>query len=132
MSNQRYDVFPSLAGPDRDAVRRLYAALTSVGLTVFIDEREIREYHGITAEIEQAPHHSKALVAYYSRHFTSRTACQYELTAAFLAGQRDGDPTKRVLVFNPHEETDHLLPAELAEDKFDRLPAHTTPPRWRR
>ncbi|HZN70681.1 MAG TPA: tetratricopeptide repeat protein [Micromonosporaceae bacterium] len=123
MSEELYDVFLALAGPDRDAVRRLRDALTAGGLKAFIDERDIREYHGITAEIERALQGSKALVAYYSRHFTNRAACQYELTAAFLAGQREGDPTKRIMVLNPHEETDHLLPVELAEDKFDRLPA---------
>ncbi|GAA0902400.1 tetratricopeptide repeat protein [Virgisporangium aurantiacum] len=123
MTPPRFDVFLSLAGPDRAAVRRLHAALTRAGLKVFIDEQDIREYHGITSEIEGALHGAKALVAYYSRHFTSRTACQYELTAAFLAGQREGEPTKRIMVLNPHEETDHLLPVELAEDKFDRLPA---------
>lgn len=123
MTARQFDVFMSLAGPDRAAVRQLVDALTKAGLSVFIDERAIREYHGITAEIESALHGSKALLAYYSRHFTSRTACQYELTAAFLAGQREGDPTRRIMVINPHEETDHLLPVELAEDKFDRLPA---------
>ena len=123
MTPRRYDVFLSLAGPDRAAVRRLHAALTAAGLRAFIDDRGIREYHGITAEIEDALQGARALVAYYSRHFTDRTACQYELTAAFLAGQREGDPTKRIMVLNPHDDTAHLLPVELAEDKFDRLPA---------
>ena len=119
---REFDVFMSLAGPDRPAVRRLVQALRDAGLTVFLDEDDIREYHGITAEIDEALRGSKALLAYYSWHYTSRTACQYELTATFLAGQREGNPTGRIMVINPHEETDHLLPVEFAEDKFDRLP----------
>jgi len=118
-----YDVFVSLAGPDRPAVRDLVDALKDAKLQVFLDEEDIPQYHGITAEIERALHESKTLLAYYSRHFAGRAACQYELTAAFLAGQRQGDPTARIMVLNPHGETDHLVPVELAEDRFDRLPA---------
>ena len=122
MSEERFDLFMSLAGPDRKAVRELVRALRAAGMTVFYDEN-LPEYHGITEEIESALAGSTALLAYYSTHYTSRTACQYELTAAFLSGQREGDPTRRIMVINPHEETDHLQPAELADLKFDRLPA---------
>jgi hypothetical protein len=45
------------------------------------------EHHSITAEIEAALQHSTGLVAYYSRDYTSRTACQYELTRAFPPGR---------------------------------------------
>ncbi|GIM90309.1 tetratricopeptide repeat protein [Paractinoplanes toevensis] len=120
MIGTRFDVFMSLAGPDRTRVRDLVAAMRKAGLTVFYDE-DMPEYHAITAEVEAALHHSTALVAYYSRDYTGRTACQYELTRAFLAGQREGDPTRRIMVINPHEGTDHLAPAELADKKFDRL-----------
>lgn len=123
MTGERNDVFMSLAGPDRTEVRQLVSALRAAGLRVFLDEHDIRQYSGITEQIEGALRGSKTLLAYYSRHFTSRTACQYELTSAFLAGQREGDPTRRIMVINPHEDTDHLLPVELAEDKFERLPA---------
>jgi len=122
-ADQRFDVFLSVAGPDRPAVRALRTALSSAGLRVFLDEENIQPYQPITAEIEGALRNSRTLLAYYSRHFTSRPACQYELMAAFLAGHREGDPTRRIMVVNPHEEVDHLLPVELAEDKFDRLPA---------
>jgi len=123
MTEEWFHVFMSLAGgPDRPRVRELVAAMRKAGLRVFYDEN-MPEHHSITAKIEAALHHSTALVAYYSRDYTSRTACQYELTRAFLAGQREGDPTRRIMVINPHEETDHLAPAELADEKFDRLPA---------
>jgi tetratricopeptide (TPR) repeat protein len=118
-----FDVFLSVAGPDRPVVRTLYQALQAAGLRVFLDEENIPPYERITEEIERALYSSKTLLAFYSRHFTDRTACQYELTATFLAGQREGDPTGRIMVINPHGVTDHLLPVELAEDRFDRLPA---------
>lgn len=125
---KNFDVFVSLAGPDRPVVRTLCEKLRHAGLRVFIDEENIQPYEGITEEIERALGGSKALIAYYSRHFTDRTACQFELMATFLAGHREGDPTGRIMVINPHEETDHLLPAELADDRFERLPApHDAP-----
>jgi tetratricopeptide (TPR) repeat protein len=117
-----FDVFVSLAGPDRQTVRPLIQALRSAGMQVFLDEESIPPHQAITAEIERALRDSRTLLAYYSRHFSDRPACQFELTAAFLAGQRAGDPTARIMVINPHEETDHLLPVELAEGRFERLP----------
>src|SRR2546430_17435285 len=117
-SGARFDVFMSLAGPDRPAVRELVDALKAADLRVFIDgDRE--PDRPITAEIEAALRDSKTLLLYYSRHFTGRPAGQYELMAAFVAGQREGMPTGRIMVINPHDEVDHLLPVELAEDKFE-------------
>jgi TIR domain len=105
-----------LAGPDRLAVRALYDALKKERLRVFLDETSIGLFDPITEEIENALRCSTALLAYYSRHYTSRPACQQELTAAFLAGQREGDPMRRIIVVNPEDpSTDHLLPAELAD-----------------
>jgi hypothetical protein len=89
---------------------------------VFLDE-EIRRFDPITAEIERALRSSRALLAYYSVNFTRRPACQLELTAAFLAGQREGDPMRRIFVVNPEDpHVDHLLPAEVADAKYALLP----------
>lgn len=38
---EKYDVFLSLAGPDRPAVRALYDALTKERLRVFLDETSL-------------------------------------------------------------------------------------------
>jgi tetratricopeptide (TPR) repeat protein len=117
-----YDLFLSLAGPDRPAARELCEALRRAGLRVFLDE-DIRRFDPITAEIERALRSSRALLAYYSVNFTGRPACQLELTAAFLAGQRERDPMRRILVVNPEDpHVDHLLPAELADAKYVLLP----------
>ncbi|HET8659201.1 MAG TPA: toll/interleukin-1 receptor domain-containing protein [Micromonosporaceae bacterium] len=118
-----YDVFVSLAGPDRAEVRELVDELRNEGLRVFLDERDIPYFLGITAEIEAALRGSKALLAYYSKAFPLRAACQFELTAAFLAGQREGDPARRLMVVNPEPTTHHLQPVELADARFVLMPA---------
>jgi tetratricopeptide (TPR) repeat protein len=112
-----YDVFLSFGGHDRAAVRRLAQALTAGGLRVFTDER-IGIGNGITRTIEDALASSATFLAYYSAGYPSRWACQFELTAAFLAGQREGDPTRRLIVVNPEATTEHLYPVELADAKF--------------
>ena len=59
----------------------------------------------------------------------SRPACQQELTAAFLAGQREGDATRRILVVSPEPSgTAHLLPAELADARFAPIPVPVRAP----
>lgn len=111
-------LFLSVAGPDRDRVRELVAALRRRRVDVFTDETGIAVGQGVTPAIQEALSGATALVAYYSRAFTSRPACQLELIAAYLAGQREGDPARRVIVVNPHLETDHLHPAALSDAAF--------------
>ncbi|NJP33753.1 tetratricopeptide repeat protein [Micromonospora thermarum] len=120
-----YDVFLSLAGPDRDDALRLAAALDREGLRVFVDDEEIPLFESITAEIEDALNASKVLVTYFSRSFPGRPACEVELTAAFLSGQREGDPTRRVVVVNPEPTVDHLHPVELADARFALMTGDT-------
>lgn len=121
--DDRYDLFLSCAGPDRDAVLTMRRALERAGLRVFLDEPSIGLFDPISREIETALRSSKALLAYYSRSYPSRPACQLELTAAFLAGQREGDPMRRIVVVNPeHPESDHLQPAELADHRYALRP----------
>jgi hypothetical protein len=114
-----YDVFISYAHGDRAQTIALRDALTAHGLSVWLDESEIDTFASITAAVATGLAHSKVLVAYYSREYPSRRACQWELTAAFLAAQRAGDdPRKRVLVVNPEQATDHLHPVELRDALF--------------
>ena len=85
-SAARYDLFLSYAGTDRAEVRELARDLERAGLRVFLDETDVELFEPITDAIAAALRSSRALLAYYSRSYSSRPACQYELTAAFLPG----------------------------------------------
>lgn len=119
-----YDVFLSFtrasSGADEETAR-LEKALTRKGLRVFRDVH-IDEFTGITGELASALAASKVLVAYYTREYPTRYACQWELTAAFVAAQRDGDPRRRVLVVNPGPGSSHIRPIELADAKYVGVP----------
>lgn len=56
-----------------------------------------------------------------------RRACQWELTAAFLAAQAEGDPRRRVLVVSPEQKADHIHPIELLDAKFRTAPTDDRP-----
>jgi Flp pilus assembly protein TadD len=130
-ATERFDVFISFTRKDavgRELVPEIMRALTEAGLRVFLDER-IDEFAGITEALAAALAASRVLLAYYSSEFPRRYACQWELTAAFIAAQRDGDPRERVLVINPDPEGDHVRPVELADAKF--FPEPVTPENMR-
>jgi tetratricopeptide (TPR) repeat protein len=111
----RYDVFVSYPWADRAAVEPLAQALRDYGLRVFVDDPEIDDFDRITTRITQSLAASKVLLAYYSKRYPTRRACQWELTAAYLAAQRAGDPSRRILVLNPEPGLDHLHPGELRD-----------------
>ena len=113
-----YDVFLSVCGSDRTAGRLVAKELRGLGLRVFLDEDDIAPFTGISESIWSALSSSKCLLAYYSAEYAVRPACQRELTAAFLAGQREGSPIGRVLVINPEVDSRHLRPVEVADAKF--------------
>jgi hypothetical protein len=111
-----FDVFVSYAHSDRERVLVLRDALVVQRVAVWLDEREIETFESIGRGIESGLARSKALVAFYSRAYPARRACQWELTAAFLAAQRaGGDPRRRVLVVNPEHGADHVHPVELRD-----------------
>ena len=118
-----YDVFLSHAWADGDRPQEIKAALEAAGLRVWFDADEINDFASITRAVTEGLAQSKALVAYYSKTYPLRRACQWELTAAFLAAQRDGDPRRRVLVINPDEKADHIHPIELRDEKFLTAPS---------
>ena len=119
----RFDIFCSYAHVDREAVARLVAALERLGLTVYRDVREIVDFESISRSVERGLGRSKVLLAYYSASFPTRRACQWELTAPFLAAQREGDPRGRVLVVNPEQGAGHIEPVELRDELFLTAPA---------
>ncbi len=112
-----HDVFLSFTWSDTAEVTALENALRAAGLRVFRD-RGIDRFDGVTEKLVSALAESKVLLAYYSRRFPSRYACQWELTSAFLAAQRFGDPRRRVLVVNPEPDGDHVAPVELADAAY--------------
>jgi hypothetical protein len=120
---ERFDIFVSYAHVDGEAVGRLIGALEGQGLAVYLDREEIVDFEGITRSVERGLGRSKALVAYYSGSYPTRRACQWELTAAFIAAQRQGDPRRRVLVVNPEPGAGHIEPVELRDALFRAAPA---------
>jgi tetratricopeptide (TPR) repeat protein len=117
-----YDVFLSHAWADGDRPAKLKVALEQAGLRVWFDAAEISDFTSITRAVTEGLAHSKALVSWYSKTYPLRRACQWELTAAFLAAQREGDPRRRVLVVNPEPSADHIHPIELRDAKFRSAP----------
>lgn len=104
-----FDVFLSYAHADRERVLKLRDALVASGLRVWLDDTQIETFESISAAINNGLAHSKVLVAFYSAAYPTRRACQWELTAAFLAAQRSGgDPRERVLVVNPEAGVGHI------------------------
>ena len=84
-------------------------------MNVWIDETNVSDYASITRSIVDGLARSRVLLAYYSRNYSRSRACQWELTATFLAAQHEGDPRRRVLVINPENEWEHILPVELKD-----------------
>jgi len=121
-SSPEYDVFLSHAWADGDRPRQLADALRAAGLRVWFDAEEINDFASITRAVTEGLARSKALVAYYSKTYPLRRACQWELTAAFLAAEHEGDPRRRVLVISPEAGADHIHPSELRDAKFRTLP----------
>jgi hypothetical protein len=119
-----YDVFLSHAWVDGDRPQQVAEALRKAGVRVWFDAAEINDFISITRAVAQGLAQSKALLAYYSATYPLRRACQWELTAAFLAAQAEGDPRRRVLVVNPEKQADHVHPIELRDAKFRTLPSH--------
>jgi hypothetical protein len=123
VSEDHYDVFLSYAHADASIARPLRDALVAAGLAVFFDEDRIEDFDGITANLDTGLAHSTALVAVYSVTYPARRACEFELTAAFLAAQRVGDPRARVLVVNPEDGVNHIEPLEIRDTLFRPAPA---------
>jgi hypothetical protein len=114
----RFDVF--LCSPRADpAAGRIEDALRADGLRVFRATR-FDEFDTSAGELAG----SRVLLARYSRALPAEYACQWQLTAAFAAAWRHGDPADRVLVLNPEPGTAHLAPAGLRDAKFAVTPAN--------
>ncbi|MFD4263696.1 TIR domain-containing protein [Streptomyces sp. NPDC058534] len=114
-SGPEWDVFISYSRSDAGKVGALVPALQARGLRVFVDDTAVDDFASITATITEALAHSRILLALYSADYPQRRACQWELTYAYLTGQREGDPRRRTLVLNPEPASDHVHPVELRD-----------------
>ncbi|OOP56863.1 MAG: hypothetical protein AYP45_06545 [Candidatus Brocadia carolinensis] len=118
-----YDIFFSYPHKDAKEVQNIFQALQAEGLKVWIDNSEIRDFESITKSIVEGLAHAKVLLAYYSLNYWRSRACQWELTAGFLAAQREGEARRRILVINPEEKEGHIHPVELRDELFQKAPA---------
>jgi hypothetical protein len=119
---ERYDVFISYRRKDSDRVRPLIDALKSLGISVWFDQDDIEEFAPITDKIRDGLANSKALLVWYSVDYPRSRPCQMELTAAFIAAQREGDPRQRVWVINPEATANHIQPVELCDEQYAQAP----------
>ena len=97
-------------------------ALRACGLRVWFDASAIETFEGIQGSIERGLAQSRALVAWYSQAYPQSLACQWELTWAFVRGQLEGDPRRRVMVVNPEAADGHIQPVELRDALYRRAP----------
>jgi len=119
---EQYDLFVSYRRKNSDRVRPLVDALKSRGVSVWFDQNEIDEFAPITDKIRHGLANSKTLLAWYSVDYPRSRPCQMELTAAFIAAQREGDPRQRVWVINPESTADHIQPVELRDEQYAKAP----------
>ncbi|NGY65344.1 TIR domain-containing protein [Lentzea sp. NEAU-D13] len=110
----RPQVFLSYTWADEPAVDLIEQALRSRGVAVFRD-KDLSLFDPITGHLARELDESAVLLAFYSRRYPLRYACQWELTRAFLAALRHGDPRDRVLVANPEPDENHIAPVELTD-----------------
>ena len=122
-----YDIFFSYSHEDKDEVMPICNALRDAELKVWIDETKVKRGESITVSIVEGLARSKVLLAYYSRNYPRSRACQWELTAAFIASQHEGDPRRRVLVINPEGDAEHIHPVELRDALYHPVSVPVSP-----
>lgn len=120
------DVFVSYAHTDKNEVQIITQALCESGLQVWIDEESVRPFETIQRSIEYGLTNSKVFLAYYSSAYPASRACQWELTAAFISAQAEGDPRRRILIINPEGTFNHVLPGELLDARAIQLKPSTS------
>jgi hypothetical protein len=113
-----YDVFVSHSHADNARVVPLVAALKKQGLKVWVDLERVGDGESITHSVAPGLAASKMLLAWYSEAYVRSRACQWELTAALIAGAREHDQNRRVLVLNPETATGHIQPIGLRDQIF--------------
>ncbi len=113
-----YDVFFSYRRLDQAEAMCLCRALRGSGLRVFLDEDDLNDGESISERLEQALAESRLLLAWYSADYPKSRACQWELTAAMLAGMADTTLGARVMAVNPEDGPDHIHPFDLRDHRL--------------
>jgi hypothetical protein len=116
------DIFMSYRHADAANVQALVSACKRAGLDVWFDDQRIETFAGIQSAIETGLAQAKALLAWYSPAYPQSRACQWELTAALIAAQREGDVRRRILIVNPAENNKHIHPVELRDARYTGAP----------
>jgi hypothetical protein len=111
-----FDVFVSHSHADNARIVPLVAALKKQGLKVWVDLERVGDGESITDSVTPGLAASKMLLAWYSESYVRSRACQWELTAALIAGAHDQD--RRVLVLNPEADISHIQPLTLRDKIF--------------
>jgi hypothetical protein len=122
-----YDIFFSYSHADRDEVLPICRGLRATGLNVWIDETKVEDGESITGSVVEGLAQSKVLLAYYSQNYPRSRACQWELTAAFLAAQHEGDPRRRIRTIKPKGSPVEIHPVELADALYHRVSVPASP-----
>ncbi|MCX2947387.1 toll/interleukin-1 receptor domain-containing protein [Lentzea sp. NEAU-D7] len=118
MTAARPRIFLSYTWADEAAVDVIEAGLNARGIDVFRD-RDIHVFDPITENLRRELDRSHLLVAYYSRRYPTRYACQWELTRAFLSALHHGEhPAARIAVVNPEGDDRHIHPVELTDAAY--------------
>jgi tetratricopeptide (TPR) repeat protein len=116
-----YDVFVSYRHSDSEIVGRLVSELEKQGLAVWFDAASVADFGSISEAARVGLAESKAVVVFYSQGYPNSSPCQWELSQAFVAAMRLGDPRNRVLVVNPESGSTHIEPVELRDALYGTL-----------
>jgi len=122
-----YDIFFSYShadkdkDADKDEVTPICSALRDAGLKVWMDETDVKDGESITGSIVEGLAQSKVLLAYHSPNYPRSRACQWELTAAFLAAQQEGDPLRRIRIIKPKGVPVEIHPVALRDAQYHRV-----------
>ena len=119
-NNAQWDIFFSYRTARYKEVKPLLDALEIAGLKVWIDRESVRPFESIDERIKHGLARCRLLVAFYSLDYGQSRACQWELTSAYIAGEQEGDATRRIAVIrdNPANGVSYLQPIALQSGKF--------------
>jgi hypothetical protein len=122
-----WDVFVSHSHTDETRAAAIAAALSEAGLRVFRAIGAIDPFTSISDSVLRALRNSRLLLACYSADYPTRSACQYEFAAAYLAGQAEGDPLRRVVAINFERTPDHIEPRHLRDSLLPSIGSAPSP-----
>lgn len=121
-----WDVFVSHSHTDEERAAIIASALSEAGMQVFRAIGALDPFTSISDSVLRALHNSRVLLACYSADYPTRSACQYEFATAYLSGQAEGDPLRRVLAVNLERTVDHIEPRHLRDVLLPPIPPRPT------